>query len=110
MTPVFEVFKGSNEQFYFRLKSANREIILASEAYTTKANCNNGVQSVKNHSPFDRYYSKLSARNGQFYFTLRASNNEVIGTSETYTTEYARDNGIAAVKRDAPNSPIVDLT
>ena len=109
MNPVFEVFKGVNGQFYFRLKSANREIILASESYTTKANCLNGVQSVKNHSPFDRYYKKLTARNGQYYFTLSASNNEVIGTSETYITEYARDNGIAAVKRDAPSAQIVDL-
>jgi len=110
MNPVFEVFKGSNGQFYFRLKSANREIILASEAYTTKASCLNGVQSVKNHSPFDRYFSKLTARNGQYYFTLSASNGEVIGVSEMYTTEYGRNNGIEAVKRDAPKAATVDLT
>jgi uncharacterized protein YegP (UPF0339 family) len=110
MNPVFEIFKASNGQFYFRLKSANREIILASEGYTTKSNCLNGVQSVKNHSPYDRYYSKLVARNGQFYFTLSASNSEVIGVSEMYNTESARDNGINAVKRDAPAAETVDLT
>jgi uncharacterized protein YegP (UPF0339 family) len=110
MSKRFEIFLGTNSQYYFRLKAANNETILASEGYTTKANCLNGVQSVKNHAPYDSYYSKLTARNGQYYFTLSASNNQVIGVSEMYTTETARNNGISAVKRDAPDAPTVDLT
>ena len=34
--PKFQVFKGIDNQFYFRLKAQNGEIILASEAYTAK--------------------------------------------------------------------------
>lgn len=110
MSKRFEVFLGTNSQYYFRLKAANNEIILASEGYTTKANCLNGIQSVKVHAPYDNNYHKLTARNGQYYFTLNASNYQVIGVSEMYTTDYARNNGISAVKRDAPTASVVDLT
>lgn len=33
---------------------------------------------------------------------LTAANNEIIGTSELYSTAAARDNGISAVKRLPP--------
>ena len=44
--PKFEIYKDKTEQFRFRLKAKNGEIIATSEAYTTKANCKNGVKSV----------------------------------------------------------------
>lgn len=110
MAKRFEIFTGSNKQYYFRLRSANNEIILVSEGYITKANCNNGIQSVKTHAPNNSNYKKLVAKNGQYYFTLNASNGQVIGVSETYTSTQGRDNGIEAVKRDAPTAPVVDLT
>jgi hypothetical protein len=43
-------------------------------------------------------------------FNLRAANGQVIGTSETYSSESARDNGIDAVKRAAPDAALSDLT
>lgn len=94
----------------FHLKAANGEIILASEGYTTKDNCRNGVASVKLHSPVDANYRRLTARNGQLYFNLLALNYQVIGTSQMYVTAQGRDNGIESVKRNAPTAPIVDLS
>jgi uncharacterized protein YegP (UPF0339 family) len=47
---------------------------------------------------------------GQFYFVLVAPNNEVIATSEMYTTKDNCKNGIEAVKKYAPNAPIEDKT
>lgn len=109
--PKFQLFKSrTSGQYYFRLRSINGEIILSSEAYTTKQSCNNGIAAVKANAPFESRYERRKSINGQYYFVLKASNGEIIGTSETYTTEYARENGIMAVKRDAPNAPIEDLT
>lgn len=45
-----------------------------------------------------------------YTFNLKASNDEVIGRSENYTTRQGRDNDFSAVKRDAPEAPIEDLT
>lgn len=44
--PKFELYKDKSEQFRFRLKARNGEVIAVSEAYTTKANCKNGIASV----------------------------------------------------------------
>ena len=42
-----------------------------------------------------------TAKNGQFYFNLKADNGQIILSSEMYTTKAARDNGIESVKKNA---------
>lgn len=51
MPAKFEVYQDASEQFRFRLRAANNEIIASSEAYTTKAACMNGIESVKENAP-----------------------------------------------------------
>ena len=106
----FELFKGKDEQFYFRLRADNGEPILASESYKQRAGAENGIQSVRENAPNDSRFTRDTAANGQFFFTLLAGNNEVIGTSEMYSSEAARENGIAAVKAGAPNATLEDQT
>ncbi len=47
----FEINKSEDGQFYFTLKAANEEIIATSEMYTSKQNCQNGIESVKTNAP-----------------------------------------------------------
>ena len=108
--PKFQIFVGKDDQFYFRLKAANGEIILGSEGYTAKPSCQNGIASVKENAPLDLRYKRKIASNGQFYFTLTGANGEPIGKSEMYTTEDARDNGIEAVKKTAPDANVEDIS
>lgn len=52
----FQVFKGEDEQYYFRLKAANGEIICQSQGYTTKQSCIGGIEAIKtvaSHSPIE---------------------------------------------------------
>jgi len=51
-----------------------------------------------------------TAKNGQFYFTLTAKNGQVIAQSEMYTTKDAAENGIASVKKNAPEAQTDDQT
>ena len=51
MPAKFEVTKDATGQYRFRLRASNNEIIAVSEAYTTKANCLNGIESVKKNAP-----------------------------------------------------------
>lgn len=41
---------------------------------------------------------------GQFRFNLKASNGQVIATSESYKTKAAALNGIESVKKNAPEA------
>lgn len=43
-------------------------------------------------------------------FNLRAKNNQVIGTIETYESLAARESGIESLKANAPKAAINDLT
>ncbi len=106
--PKFTLYTGSDDQFYFRLSARNGEIILSSEGYTSKSGCMNGIEAVKENAPDDERYERLTASNGQVYFNLLAKNGEVIGKSETYTSESGRVNGIEAVKNTAPDAPVDD--
>lgn len=55
---------------------------------------------------FPRFEIKKSS-NGEFYFNLRSKGNgEVIATSEMYSCK----DGIDAVKRDASNAEVIDLS
>lgn len=44
---TFEVYRDNENKFRFRLTAANTNNILASQGYTAKANCINGVKAVK---------------------------------------------------------------
>ena len=106
----------------FDLKAGNGEVIATSEVYTTKAACLNGIESVKNncvgeiedqtvenfeavkHPKFELYQDKA----GEYRFRLKAKNGEVIATSEGYKTKASCENGIASVKKNAPEAEVTE--
>lgn len=100
---LFYLFEDAAGELRFHLRAAgNSEIILASEGYTSRAGALNGIESVRRHAPKEQFYERLTAKDGSFYFVLKAANHEIIGVSEMYTTSAARDHGITVVMRDAP--------
>ena len=105
----FEVTKRKNGEFQFNLKAGNGQIVLTSEGYTTKSNCTNGIASVKRNSQDDSKFEKKTASNGKAYFNLKATNGQIIGTSQMYESEASRDKGIASVKNNAPDAEVVEL-
>lgn len=48
--PKFEIYSDKSGEFRFRLKAKNGQVIAVSEGYTSKANCKNGIESVKKNS------------------------------------------------------------
>ena len=79
-------------------------MILNSEGYTTKAACQNGIESVKKNAQDESRFDKKTSSNDKWYFNLTAANGQVIGTSQMYESEASRDNGIASVKSNAPDA------
>lgn len=110
MAGKFEVYKDKAGEFRFRLKAGNGEVILVSEGYTAMAGCTNGIESVQANCLDEGCFEKKTTDSGKFRFNLKAKNGQVIGTSENYESEAARDNGIGAVGRAAPSATIADLS
>lgn len=48
--PKFELYQDKAGQFRFRLKARNGKIIAVSEGYSSKAGCENGIQSVRENA------------------------------------------------------------
>lgn len=104
----------------FDLKAGNGEVIATSEVYSSKAACLKGIESVKNncvgeiedqtvegfatvkHPKFEMYQDKA----GEYRFRLKAKNGEVIATSEGYSSKAGCENGIASVKKNAPEAEV----
>ncbi|MNR29341.1 hypothetical protein D3C85_1467220 [compost metagenome] len=62
------------------------------------------------NSQDDSKFDKKESSNGKPYFNLKASNGQIIGSSEMYESTAARDNGIASVKSNAPDATTDDQT
>jgi uncharacterized protein YegP (UPF0339 family) len=107
---IFVITKRSNGEYQFNLKAGNGQTILSSEGYSSKAGCDNGIDSVRKNSQDDSKYDPKTSSNGKSYFNLKATNGQIIGTSEMYESEAARENGIASVKTNAPDATVDDQT
>ena len=49
--PKFEMYIDKTGEYRFRLKATNGQTIAASEGYSAKAGCLNGIDSVKRNAP-----------------------------------------------------------
>lgn len=49
--PRFELFQDKAGAFRFRLKARNGGVIAVSESYSTKAACENGIESTRRNAP-----------------------------------------------------------
>lgn len=106
----FVISTRSNGEFQFNLKAGNGQVILTSEGYSSKAACMNGVESVRTNSSDDNRYDRKESSNGKYYFSLKAGNGQVIGSSQMYESEAGRDNGIESVKTNASDASVEDET
>jgi hypothetical protein len=110
MAGSFVIEKGSTGKYRFNLRAGNNEVILTSEAYEAKGSAENGIESVRKNSQDEARFLRKDAKDGSPYFVLTATNGQVIGTSEMYTSAAGRDNGIKSVVTNAPGAKVVDKT
>lgn len=110
MAGKFVLTTTKDGQYMFNLKAANGQVILTSERYQTKGGALSGIESVRKNAPLDERYERRTASNGEPYFVLKAANHQEIGRSEMYSSEAAMENGIASVKKNAPEATLDDQT
>lgn len=110
MAAKFELYKDRKGEFRFRFKAGNGEIVLTSEGYQSKASAKNGIDSVKRNAPNAGNFEMKTATNGKERFNLKASNGQIVGTSQLYSSASGCRNGVQCVQRDAPGATVEDVT
>jgi len=109
MSGYFEKI-SSELGFRFVLKTAIGETVLTSETYRTRSSLENAIESVKKNAPFFERYELKESKHGRFFFNLKASNHQVIGTSQMYASERSARNGMKLVAESAGAKEIRDYT
>lgn len=104
----FVISTRKNGEFQFNLMASNGQVILSSEGYTTKTACLGGIESVKKNAAIESRYEVKVAKNGKPFFNLKASNGQVIGSSQMYSCEKTMKAGIASVMKNAPEAVTVE--
>jgi uncharacterized protein YegP (UPF0339 family) len=106
---TFEKYTSANGEFRFRLKASNGQKILAGEGYKSKAARDNGIESVKKNSQEESRFDLKQNKAGDWYFNLKATNGQVIGTSESYSSESSAKGGVKSVMTHAAAAVTVDV-
>ena len=108
MNGYYELKSTTAGKCMFNLKAGNHQVILTSQSYEAKQGAMDGIESVRKNGASATSFEKKVASSGDTYFVLKSSNGQVIGTSEMYKSEVARDNGIASVIENSPSTKIVE--
>ena len=108
MAGKFVVFKGKNAQFFFRLKAANSQVILASQGYKTRAACTNGIKYIRKNAQNPKSFEVRQAKDGRQYFIIKASNGQEIGRSQMYKSASGCRNGMKSVARNSSDADVVE--
>ncbi|MCR4672267.1 MAG: YegP family protein [Lachnospiraceae bacterium] len=120
----FEVSTTKSGGMKFNLKAGNGQVIATSQTYKSKATCLKGVNSVAVNAPLasiedqtvegftvekNPKFEIYTDKTGEFRFRLKAKNGQIIATSEGYKAMKSCQNGVASVKKNAPEADIVIL-
>ncbi|HBE09470.1 MAG TPA: hypothetical protein DCY81_02875 [Lachnospiraceae bacterium] len=115
------VIREAKTGIKFDLKAGNGEVIASSQVYKTLVTCKKGIASVQKNAPvaavedqtvegftkeknpkFEIYTDKA----GEFRFRLKATNGQIIATSEGYKTMKSCRNGIASVQKNSVDAKV----
>ncbi len=110
MAGKFEIYKDKANEFRFRLKAPNGQIILSSEGYKTRSSAVKGVESVRKNSQDQIRFESNVSRSGKRTFKLMSKNKQVIGVSQSYASESGCKNGMKSVAKYAPDAGLEDKT
>ena len=118
----FEI-KPAKAGVMFNLKAGNGEVIATSQVYASLKSCKNGIASVQKNAPIaaiedqtveaekekNPKFEVYADKSGQFRFRLKAANGQIIATGEAYKAKKSCLNGIASIRKNAPDAKIVEV-
>ncbi len=102
-----EVAQGATGDYHFNFHAANGQIVLTSESYTTEAAAFDGALSVQSNGATSASYTLTHNAGSGYYFNVIATNGQVIGTSQQYTTKASAEAGITALIALLPKISVI---
>jgi len=110
---TFELYKDNAQEFRWRLKSANGQILATSgQGYKAKADCQKGVQRIKDEVDSDKLKFEVYQDNAKEHrFRVLATNGQVVAvSSEGYEAKADCEKVIELMKKGAAKAAVEDKT
>ncbi len=107
---TFEIYKSTNGEFRFRLKSSNGQTTLSSEGYAQKAGAKNGIESARKNVNRDGGTELYEGKNGKHYFRIKSTNGQTVASSQGYASARGAVGGLAAVRKSAGDAEVKDTS
>ncbi len=108
----FEMYKGKDEQFRWRLKAANGAILAtAGQGYKAVADARHGVELVQKAGTDDKEkFEVYEDEKKEHRWRLKAANGQVVATSsEGYKAKADAEKAIAAIKASVSKAEVVEV-
>ncbi len=118
------VIKKTNTGFTHSLKAGNGEVIATGgEVYNRIDSIKNGIASIMKNAPIANLedqtvedfaveknpkFEVYTDKSGEFRFRLKASNGQIIATSEGYAKKASCLNGIESVRKNVVDAEIIE--
>jgi uncharacterized protein len=96
--PTMDLWQ-TNGSWYFNLSSGNGNVLLSSEGYSTRLGALNGMLSVLDNGAYADRYVAVKNADGKYHLNLKAGNNEIIATTQAYSTKSSATRAIGSCTR-----------
>jgi uncharacterized protein YegP (UPF0339 family) len=87
----FIKYKDAKNKWRFKFVDSADKILLKSQAYSSEAACDTGINSVIKNGIERKNYVELTTKSKLYYFNIKAKNGEIIATSNSYKLEIDRE-------------------
>jgi len=107
---IFQVFKSSSKnQYYYLLKATGTsQLILSGDGFPSKQSCLESIKVIQQKAVEDDFYERTSSYLN-YIFVTKSPAGMIIGKSEHYTIESARENSIVMIKEGAGSAIVQDF-
>ena len=107
----FELFKGKDDQFRWRLKAANGAVLAtAGQGYKAAADARHGIELLQKAGNDDKVKFELFVdEKKEHRWRVKAANGQVVvAASEGYKAKAEAEKAIALIKTSAAKAEVVD--
>jgi uncharacterized protein YegP (UPF0339 family) len=107
----FELYKDKADEFRWRLKAANGEILATpGQGYKAKADAKNGIELVKKAATDDKIKFELYEDDKKEHrWRLKAANGQIVAvSSEGYKAKADAEKAVQHIKEGAPKAEVVE--
>ena len=110
-TLKFETYQDAKKEHRWRLKATNGQIIATGgQGYKDRRDCDNAIERIKKDAATKLAFETYEDNEGKYRWRLKATNGQVIATSQGYKDKRDCENSIDVIKKGAEKARVEEAS